>query len=278
MTARIEQTLAKIVDGATKQDSGFFQMPNALEDALLASPLTFRQERVYRAVLRKTLGFNKTTDCIATSQIAAMTRIDVADVRKALNDLEGFRMIERGRRTKLGVFITPVLAPAEWDFQTGRITLNTTLNRANHPAQTGRITPHKIQLQNTKNTKPVSVAKEGPPAAKPATRKRAAPLPISDWIEQERAANRKLLADDDPLFASECDKAGLPAEFIGLCWHEFVARHLEAGKRQANWRQTFRNYVRGNWYKLWSMNRYGDYFLTTEGRTAERRHAERSAA
>ncbi|TIC78421.1 replication protein [Crenobacter intestini] len=277
MSEPFEHTLANIVEGVV-QSAGFYQMPNALEDALLSSPLTFRQERVFRAVLRKTLGFNKPSDCIATSQLSAMTGIDVADVRKALNDLVGFRMIERGRRTKLGAFLTPVLVPVEWALQTGRITLNTTLNRVNHPAQTGRITPHKIQLQNTKKTKPVPVEKGDTPAAKPASRKRSATLTLSEWMTQEREAGRELLSADDPLFASECDRGKLPVEYITLCWHEFVARHIESRKRQADWRQTFRNCVRQDWYKLWAIDRNGVFFLTTAGKMAERRHAEGEAA
>lgn len=118
-----------------KMQDGFVSIPNAVEDALLASPLTHRQERVYRAILRKTLGFGKTSDFIATSQIASMTGIDESDVRKTLNDLMDMEMIIRGRRTKFGTDTTPVLTPESWNFKQGE--------SPRLAPQTGRITPNK---------------------------------------------------------------------------------------------------------------------------------------
>ena len=137
----------------TRMQDGFIAIPNSVEDALLRSPLTRTQERVFRAVMRKTIGFGKDTDCIATSQLASMTGIDEADVRRAINDLIDFGMLIRGRRTAVGSHFTPGFQVEKWQFQsktqTGEIPLNSPLNRGKSPEQTGEIPPHNRQLQQT---------------------------------------------------------------------------------------------------------------------------------
>lgn len=120
--------------GKCMQD-GFVAVPNSVEDALLGSSLTHRQERVFRAILRKTVGFGKETDFIATKQLADMTGFDESDVRKALNDMIDMGMIIRGRRTKFGTQTTPVLTPESWNLKQGE--------SPRLPPQTGRITPDK---------------------------------------------------------------------------------------------------------------------------------------
>ncbi|GAA5786116.1 replication protein [Chitiniphilus shinanonensis] len=136
-----------------QQQDGFIAIPNAVEDALLRSPLTHRQERVYRAILRKTLGYGKTSDYIATSQLAAMTGLDDSDVRKALAALVDMGMLERGNRRSFGTEITPNLDPESWDFKQGE--------SPRLPPRTGRIAPDKQgELPPTKDN---SKRQEQPP-------------------------------------------------------------------------------------------------------------------
>lgn len=124
-------------------------IPNSVFDALLKSSLTLRQERVFQAVLRKTLGYNKSSDCIATSQLVEMTGIDDAHVRKALSILEDMGMLQRGKRTTQGTVITPILDVSAWKTERA--------DSARIEARTGRLSPnrqadsapHNRQLQNT---------------------------------------------------------------------------------------------------------------------------------
>ncbi|MGI0495571.1 hypothetical protein ACN4EG_27660, partial [Alkalinema pantanalense CENA528] len=73
----------------------------------------------------------------------------------------------------------------------------------------------------------------------------------------------------DPIVRGAAD-AGIPLDFLALAWSVFVERHRESGKRQADWRATFRNAVRGNWYRLWWMDGTGACSLTTVGQQAKR--------
>jgi len=140
-------------EGKKRMQDGFVAIPNTVDDTLLCSPLTRHQERVFRAIFRKTGGFGKQTDCIANSQIAVMTNIDESDIRKAIRSLVDFGMLIQGRRTANGTFLTPVLDVEKWDIsaktQTREITTNITPNGGNHPGHSGEITPHNRHSQQT---------------------------------------------------------------------------------------------------------------------------------
>lgn len=137
------------VEGKKRMQGGYMQIPNEVEDALLRSPLTQRQERVFRAVLRKTLGYGKTEDCIANSQLSDMTGIDEAHIRRAINDLMDMRLITRGRRTKFGTFTEVNCDVSAWNYkqaESARIEVQTGRIGTNKQAESA---PHNRQLQKT---------------------------------------------------------------------------------------------------------------------------------
>jgi hypothetical protein len=73
---------------------------------------------------------------------------------------------------------------------------------------------------------------------------------------------------EDPIFTYAKD-AGIPVEYLELCWSRFVEDMTEKAKTQIDWRAHYRNAVRGNWYKLWWFD--GDACqLTTAGKQAAR--------
>jgi hypothetical protein len=78
------------------------------------------------------------------------------------------------------------------------------------------------------------------------------------------------------------EEAKLPKDHIALAWVEFCRRFLPDGtgqaKRYKDWRQAFRKYVEGNYLKLWAIDGNGEYFLTTQGKQAQKVHAEKEAA
>lgn len=74
------------------------------------------------------------------------------------------------------------------------------------------------------------------------------------------------IPEDDAVWR-HADATGLPDEFLHLAWAMFERRYLQNGKRQKGergWRQTFRNAVQENWFKLWYLNGSG-WALTTAG-------------
>lgn len=102
---------------------------------------------------------------------------------------------------------------------------------------------------------------------------------MKTWLQNIKAAGEKPVPEDDSIF-EYADQVGIPIEFLRLCWAEFKDQYVNGGrssKRYTDWRQTFRNAVRGNWFRLWALDAEGKAILTTQGRFAERRHEEKAA-
>ena len=105
-------------------------------------------------------------------------------------------------------------------------------------------------------------------AISPRARKQSKALPLGDWLAQCTASGVKAIPDDDPV-RSYAAKAGIPDDYLRLCWIEFRDRYTQPGaKVYTDWRQVFRNAVRGNWLKLWFLDDYGQCQLTTAGKQA----------
>lgn len=252
-----------------RMQDGFVAIPNAVEDALLRSPLTQRQERVYRAILRKTIGFGKSSDFIASSQIADMTGIEEANARKAINDLIDMGMILRGRRTKFGTDTAPVLTHDSWNHKQVKST--------RLPTQTGQIDPNKQvkstpTIDNSTDNKPttpcIPQVENGEQTEKPAKKSRSAgSKTFSKWMEEVKAAGQKPIPADDPIF-EYIEEAGLPIEFLRMAWSEFRDRYTHEQKRYADWRIVFRKSVRECWRGFWYVDAGGQYVLTSKGQQA----------
>lgn len=75
-------------------EDGHTSIANELLDALIQFDLTKRQYKVLFAVIRKTYGWNKKTDDIASSQIAEMTGLDESNTRKTIRELAAMNMLE----------------------------------------------------------------------------------------------------------------------------------------------------------------------------------------
>jgi hypothetical protein len=82
-------------------------------------------------------------------------------------------------------------------------------------------------------------------------------------------------ADEEPIPASDAvfryaERAAIPETFLHLAWKEFRRKHIDTPKQYVNWRMAFRNCVEQNWYKLWAIDREGQYFLTSAGKQAQK--------
>lgn len=77
------------------------------------------------------------------------------------------------------------------------------------------------------------------------------------------------------------DTIKLPVDYVALAWAEFCRRLLPGGsnptRRQKDWPRTFRVYIENNYLKLWATDGEGKYFLTTQGKQAEKYQNIKSA-
>jgi hypothetical protein len=113
--------------------------------------------------------------------------------------------------------------------------------------------------------------------AKVTTKKAHPTIALTTFLENCRSSGEQPIPDGDPVF-DYAAKVGIPNDILLLHWQEFKARYCEDGaKQQKDWRASYRNSVRGNWYKLWWMDGNGACTLTTVGEQAKRAHARKTA-
>lgn len=135
-------------------------------------------------------------------------------------------------------------------------------------ASCGNGRPQDAAIPNRTETTTESKGDASKLATPPKARKKSKALPLTDWLAQVAAAGEKAIPDDDAV-RSYAAKAGIPDDFMLLAWVEFKARYTQPdAKVYTDWRQVFRNAVRGNWLKLWFVNQDGQYQLTTAGQQA----------
>ena len=106
----------------------------------------------------------------------------------------------------------------------------------------------------------------------PDTKKRSkAGILLADYLNDCKAKGEKPISSDDPLFAY-CEQAGIPDDYTALAWRVFKDAHLSKSKKYIDWKAAFRNAVKQDWYKLWAIDREGNFYLTTAGKQAEAAH------
>jgi len=108
-------------------EDGFVRIASELYDAILLADFSKRELLVLMAIIRKTYGFNKKTDDLTNTMLAAMTGLDRANVSRAIDSLQ-----ERGVITVASGHFGKVLGvqknyrtwaaetPAKYDAKTAR--------------------------------------------------------------------------------------------------------------------------------------------------------------
>jgi len=91
------------------------------------------------------------------------------------------------------------------------------------------------------------------------------------WLADMRERMESAIPHSDPVWDMAA-KSGITPEMVKLCWMEFKIRHDTDPKRGIDWRRTFRNCVRSNWYRLWYADADGKIQLTSQGRILEKQH------
>ncbi|UPG89296.1 YdaU family protein [Luteibacter aegosomaticola] len=111
--------------------------------------------------------------------------------------------------------------------------------------------------------------KPGPNKSDPPSggKKSKGSVTIDTWLATLDGADA--IPPTDTVFAY-AESAGIPPEFLELSWRVFLRKARASGKRQKDWRQTYRNYVEGNYLKLWWFDPDGECRLTTVGEQEKR--------
>lgn len=105
---------------------------------------------------------------------------------------------------------------------------------------------------------------KGSPSGKPASRA----VEIDTWLDSLPEGVDPIPANDPIIGYAE--QTRIPVEYLELAWDMFAAAYRDKHKRQKDWPGTFRNAVKGNWYKLWYFTTDGECKLTTAGEQAKR--------
>lgn len=131
-----------------------------------------------------------------------------------------------------------------------------------------------------KRTREEKRREDSKPPLSPTGEKRPA-VCLKTFIAECDERKERPVRDYEPLW-HYAESVGLDTEMIALAWAEFCRQMLPGGvnasKRQADWRKTFRNYVEKNYLKLWAIDPEGRFFLTTAGKTAQKMQDSREAA
>lgn len=94
-------------------------------------------------------------------------------------------------------------------------------------------------------------------------------ITLAQFLDHCKASGEQSIPESDPVW-EYAQKIGITDEMIAVAWVEFKAAYLTAPKRYRDWRQTFRNAVRRNWYKLWFIGDGLAAAWTTVGEQARR--------
>ena len=95
---------------------------------------------------------------------------------------------------------------------------------------------------------------------------------LTTYLADCEAEGVKPIPGDDAVFAY-AEQVGLPTEFLAMAWQWFKAKYTAGSgkaKRYTDWRATFRNAVKDCWPKYWAIDQSGAYYLTTQGKQAQR--------
>lgn len=248
-------------------DSGFTQIPNNILEKILRFPFTSRELIIVLAVIRKTLGWQKSFDVLSHWKLSQMTGIDKSNISRAVRSLLNKDVLIHGDKTIVshGQVIKSIGLNQNFEeWQTG---VKKAPVSEQHRCQNEKPTGAKSTTQPVPNRQPQKKEKK----KQKKRQDKSSQILISKFFEDCKAANEDPIPVNDPIF-NYANDIGLPHEWLELCWLEFVERNQENQKRYIDWRQAFRNCVRANWYKLWWLD--GDqYKLTTAGQQAKRKAA-----
>lgn len=129
------------------------------------------------------------------------------------------------------------------------------------------------ESQEGKGREKEGKGEEAAASTPPGREAKANPVVFSTFLAACKAASEKPIPEKDAVF-DFAEQTGIPEDFLLLAWREFGTRYRDSAKRYRDWRQVFRNAVRGNWFKLWYVDDAGQVCLTSQGRLLQQAHRE----
>lgn len=129
---------------------------------------------------------------------------------------------------------------------------------------TGSSAPGDNEVVHPSSPKPPENHQEPPVRAKRA-RSSVGQQTFADWYTQTKAISPKVFAENDPVYAY-IESIGLTKPFMEVAWFYFKADHMLKDKRQKSWPQTFLNYLRKGWIRVWYRTEEGVWKLNTAGK------------
>ena len=114
-------------------------------------------------------------------------------------------------------------------------------------------------------------------ATPPAPKKSKGGVTLTTYLANCEAEGAEAIPAEDAVF-TYAEQVGLPREFLALAWRWFKGKYGPDGsgkaKRYTDWRAVFRNAVRDCWPKYWAIDQSGAYYLTTQGKQAQREFSD----
>lgn len=182
-------------------------------------------------------------------KFSAETGISENKVRAALDVLKRLEQITIKSQAKFSV-----ISITKWSEYQEESPANNHKAASNAPA-THQQTATNKNGKNGENEKKEKGSRSG-----------ASLVTFTGWLKRLEEAGEKPIPPDDSLF-EYVDNAGIPHDWLRAYWVEFKTEFSEKDKRYKDWRATFRNYVRKNYYQLWWVDA-GEYKLTSRGQQA----------
>lgn len=220
--------------------------------------------------------------------LAAATGLSVRAVRDALKEIEGHgfacrRLMKRSGQAWKWTLWTLLLPEGEerrsLPRRKGEETDSPPLREGAEADDTKvrNLVPRRGEPRSTDVDRDVDRDVEGdrasathPPEPVKKPRAKSAKVTFRQWLDALPEGEDAISAGD-PIF-DWAKRTGISREVLKLCWEWFIDQYTgpRAAKRYADWRQTFRNSVKGNWARLWYLDSEGDCRLSSTGLALQR--------
>lgn len=112
---------------------------------------------------------------------------------------------------------------------------------------------------------PITITEPLPNQNKGTQRKKTGSYTFDTFLKNCETAGELPIPEDDKVF-EYASKAGIPTDLLEAHWLRFRENYEGASKRYSDWRATFRNSVKGNWFKFWYVSADGTVQDTTHAR------------
>lgn len=238
-------------NGSPQVEDGYTKIANELLDKIINIDFTKRQYKILLTIIRKTYGFNKTSDDISRTQIVELTGLKNPHVTTTIQELLTMNVliVDSGKYAK-NYRINKY-------YDTWRITETVTITKTVTITET--VTD---SYQNGNNSLPKQYPQKT--TTKENTKENIA-ITLKTYLDNCKQENKKAIPDNSIVFKN-AEKLKIPEELIHLCWLKFKDSHIEKKKKYKDWESAFNNCVKDNWYKIWFKDSEGNLVITSQGR------------